>query len=65
MSEELLAREIAGEQAFVDRVYVQLQKSASAAQLLAREAYERGLLGHEGGLFERDEADGKKKPSRR
>ena len=54
MSEELLAREIAGEQAFVDRVYVQLQKSASAAQLLAREGYERGLLGHEGGLVERD-----------
>ncbi len=54
MSEELLAREIAGEQAFVDRVYVQLQKSATAAQLLAREGYERGLLGHEGGLVERD-----------
>jgi len=54
LSEELLAREIAGEQAFVDRVYVQLQKSATAAQLLAREGYERGLLGHEGGLVERD-----------
>ena len=54
MSEELLTREIAGEQAFVDRVYVQLQKSATAAQQLAREGYERGLLGHEGGLVERD-----------
>ena len=40
LSEELLAREIAGEQAFVDRVYVQLEKSATAAQLLAREGHE-------------------------
>ena len=54
MSEELLAREIAGEQEFVDRVYVQLEKSAQAAQQLAREGYERGRLGHEGGLVERD-----------
>ncbi len=54
LSEELLAREIAGEQAFVDRVYVQLAKSAAAAQQLAREGHDRGRLGHEGGLVERD-----------
>ncbi len=54
LSEELLAREIAAEQAFVDRVYVQLDKSAKAAQQLAREGYDRGRLGHEGGLVERD-----------
>jgi DNA helicase IV len=54
LSEELLAREIAGEQGFVDRVYVQLDKSAKAAQQLAREGHDRGRLGHEGGLVERD-----------
>jgi DNA helicase IV len=54
LSEELLAREIAGEQEFVDRVYVQLDKSAKAAQQLAREGHDRGRLGHEGGLVERD-----------
>jgi DNA helicase IV len=54
LSEELLAREIAGEQAFVDRVYVQLEKSAKAAQQLEREGHDRGRLGHEGGLVERD-----------
>ncbi len=54
MSDELLAREIAGEQAFVDRVYIQLEKSAAAAQQLAREGHDRGRLGHEGGLVERD-----------
>ncbi len=54
LSEELLAREIATEQAFVDRVYLQLEKSAKAAQQLAREGYDRGRLGHEGGLVERD-----------
>jgi DNA helicase IV len=54
LSEELLAREIAGEQAFVDRVYVQLEKSATAARQLAREGHDRGRLGHEGGLVERD-----------
>ncbi len=54
LSEELLAREIAGEQEFVDRVYVQLAKSAKAAEQLAREGYDRGRLGHEGGLVERD-----------
>jgi DNA helicase IV len=54
LSEELLATEIAGEQEFVDRVYVQLEKSAKAAAQLAREGHERGRLGHEGGLVERD-----------
>ncbi|WP_110240261.1 HelD family protein [Nocardioides gilvus] len=54
MSEELVAREVAAEQAFVDRVYVQLEKSASAAQRLAKEGHSRAHLGHEGGLVERD-----------
>ncbi|MCW2843877.1 MAG: putative helicase protein [Nocardioides sp.] len=54
MSEELVENEVAQEQAFVDRVYVQLATSARAAQQLAREGHERGLLGHEGGLVERD-----------
>ncbi len=54
MSTELAAREIAVEQEFVDRVHVQLQKSAAAAAELAREGYQRGRLGHEGGLVERD-----------
>ncbi len=50
----LADREIAAEQVFVDRVYVQLEKSARAAEALAREGYGRGRLGHEGGLVERD-----------
>ncbi|HQR26708.1 MAG TPA: AAA family ATPase [Nocardioides sp.] len=54
MTEELVEREIAAEQRFVDRVYVQLEKSAEAAQALAREGHGRGRLGHEGGLVERD-----------
>ncbi len=54
MSEELVEHEVAQEQAFVDRVYVQLATSAKAAQQLAREGHERGKLGHEGGLVERD-----------
>ena len=54
MSEELVENEIATEQAFVDRVHVQLAKSARAAQELAREGHGRGRLGHEGGLVERD-----------
>ncbi|MCW2766363.1 MAG: putative helicase protein [Nocardioides sp.] len=49
-----MEREIGREQAFVDRVYVQLQDSARAAQQLAREGHDRGRLGHEGGLVERD-----------
>lgn len=54
MSEELVEREIAAEQAFVDRVYVQLAESARQAQALAKEGHSRGRLGHEGGLVERD-----------
>ncbi|MCW2791011.1 MAG: putative helicase protein [Nocardioides sp.] len=54
MSEELVEHEVAQEQAFVDRVYVQLATSARAAQQLAREGHDRGRLGHEGGLVERD-----------
>ncbi len=54
MSEEVAEREIAHEQQFVDRVYLQLEKSAAAAQELAREGHQRGRLGHEGGLVERD-----------
>jgi len=52
LSEE--SREVATEQAFVDRVYRQLEQSAKAAQELAREGHSRGRLGHEGGLVERD-----------
>jgi DNA helicase IV len=54
LTEELAEREIAREQDFVDRVYVQLQDSATAARALAREGHDRGRLGHEGGLVERD-----------
>ena len=49
-----MEREIAAEQAFVDRVYVQLGESARAAAALAQEGHSRGRLGHEGGLVERD-----------
>jgi DNA helicase IV len=54
LTEELVEREVAREQDFVDRVYVQLKDSASAARALAREGHDRGRLGHEGGLVERD-----------
>ena len=54
MSEDLVGQEIGREQAFVDRVYRQLADSAKAAQELAREGHDRGRLGHEGGLVERD-----------
>ena len=54
MTEDLAAREIAREQQFVDRVHAQLGSSAQQAQQLAREGHERGRLGHEGGLVERD-----------
>jgi DNA helicase IV len=54
VSDNLAEREIRTEQAFVDRVYVQLERSASAAQALAREGIGRGSLGHEGGLVVRD-----------
>ena len=54
MSEELLKQEVATEQTYVDRVYVQLEASARNAQQLAKEGHERGKLEHEGGLVERD-----------
>jgi DNA helicase IV len=54
VADELLTSELATEQAFVDRVYVQLEKSARNARALAREGHGRGALGHEGGLVERD-----------
>ena len=54
MSEDVEQREIAAEQAFVDRVYVQLERSATAAAQLATEGHSRARLGHEGGLVERD-----------
>jgi DNA helicase IV len=54
VSDELVDREIADEQAFVDKVYRQLEVSAEAAQRLAKEGHDRGRLGHEGGLVERD-----------
>jgi len=54
LSEDLIQQEIDREQAFVDRVYVQLEESAKAAEELAKEGRARGNLGHEGGLVERD-----------
>jgi DNA helicase IV len=54
VNDKLVDREIAAEQAFVDKVYVQLEQSAQAAQRLAKEGHDRGRLGHEGGLVERD-----------
>lgn len=54
LPEELVEREVAAEQRFVDRVYVQLERSALAAEALAREGHGRARLGHEGGLVERD-----------
>ncbi|MFB9314257.1 HelD family protein [Nocardioides plantarum] len=54
MTEELVEQEIAAEQEFVDRVHRQLADAGKAAQELAREGHERGRLGHEGGLVERD-----------
>jgi hypothetical protein len=50
----VVEREVAREQAFVDRVHQQLQVSAKAAEELAKEGHQRGRLGHEGGLVERD-----------
>jgi DNA helicase IV len=54
LSDQLVEREVAREQEFVDRVHRQLEVSAAAAQALAREGHGRGRLGHEGGLVERD-----------
>ena len=54
MADQLVDREVASEQAFVDRVYQQLERAGVAAQQLAKEGHSRGKLGHEGGLVERD-----------
>jgi DNA helicase IV len=54
LSAEIAEQELAHEQEFVDRVYLQLEASAKNAQALAKEGYGRGRLGHEGGLVERD-----------
>ncbi|MEQ6899883.1 AAA family ATPase [Nocardioides sp. YIM 152588] len=54
MTDELVEREIATEQGFVDRVYQQLERAGDVARELAREGHSRGRLGHEGGLVERD-----------
>ena len=54
MADQLVDREVAAEQAFVDRVYRQLERAGQAAQQLAKEGHSRGRLGHEGGLVERD-----------
>ncbi|TIC89063.1 helicase [Nocardioides sp. GY 10113] len=54
MTDELVEREVATEQGFVDRVYQQLERAGDVARELAREGHSRGRLGHEGGLVERD-----------
>ncbi len=51
---DLAAREVAREQEYVDTVYAQMEVAAESAQALAREGLERGRIGHEGGLVERD-----------
>lgn len=48
------AREVAHEQAVVDRVHGEIVHSARRAQEIAKEGHARGKLGHEGGLVERD-----------
>ena len=53
-SDSTVAREIAGEQAYVDVVYRRLDEAAAQAKALAVEGHGRGRLGHEGGLVERD-----------
>src|SRR4051795_6043453 len=54
LNDELVEQQIEAEQAFVDRVYLQLEESARNARQLAREGENRGKLEHEGGLVERD-----------
>ncbi len=54
MNSDVAAREVAHEQAYVDAVYAQLDKAATSAQELAKEGLERGRIGNEGGLVERD-----------
>ncbi|SDS93968.1 DNA helicase IV [Nocardioides scoriae] len=54
MNSDVAAREVAREQAYVDTVYAQMEKAAASAQQLAQEGLERGRIGNEGGLVERD-----------
>ena len=54
MNSDVAAHEVAREQAYVDTVYTQLEKAAVSAQALAKEGLERGRIGNEGGLVERD-----------
>jgi DNA helicase IV len=54
LSADIAEQEIAREQEFVDRVYLQLEHAATQAEALAKEGHGRGRLGHEGGLVERD-----------
>ncbi|WZH51432.1 MAG: AAA family ATPase [Nocardioides alkalitolerans] len=52
--EQVAEREVAAEQAFVDHVQAELVASTERARRLADEGHQRGSLGHEGGLVERD-----------
>ncbi len=54
MNNDVAAREIAREQEYVDTVYDQLEQASLSAQELAKEGLERGRIGNEGGLVERD-----------
>ncbi|WP_030483805.1 HelD family protein [Nocardioides aequoreus] len=54
MNEDVAAREVAREQAYVDTVYTHLERAAAFTQELAKEGLERGRIGNEGGLVERD-----------
>ena len=54
MNNDVAAREVAREQEYVDTVYAQLEKATASAQELAKEGLERGRIGNEGGLVERD-----------
>ena len=54
MSKDVVAREVACEQQYVDTVYAQMEQAARSAGELAKEGLERGRIGNEGGLVERD-----------
>ena len=54
MSKDVAAREVACEQQYVDTVYAQMEQAALSASELAKEGLERGRIGNEGGLVERD-----------
>jgi DNA helicase IV len=54
LNNDVVAREIASEQEYVDTVYAQLEKASVSAQELAKEGLARGRIGNEGGLVERD-----------